>query len=346
MMDAPALIANLHGQMLRMLCNEMRIHFVGLRSAAAHARRRGLLSNQTVKRLGRLDDAFAVTRHISAPYAKEFVDCVMTELKPGASSAETFDVDSCVSTRSSPSDSFESSGERVPPFTPAPCFDVGSDDLEEYQQSYFPSTCAHKDEVTQTDNHMPGFTYVVLETLNAHNDCRNKVEELLRAIPVLPPRGPALALGSTPVVRDIDCAHICRHALLALARFDDAAYDFIADEHNANASARQLDMKYIAYLIGCHQSVDPFMKQNGYAIRDISKLMSFYSKIGKLIKKTTAVPYIQYISVYSFGEEQFDDEGIFTCSLDQFWTSCIDEDLYDDIQDWAASVTSTSASPS
>eukprot|EP00929_Paragymnodinium_shiwhaense_P056375 TRINITY_DN28216_c0_g1_i4.p1 TRINITY_DN28216_c0_g1~~TRINITY_DN28216_c0_g1_i4.p1 ORF type:complete len:279 (+),score=40.90 TRINITY_DN28216_c0_g1_i4:86-838(+) len=80
-MDAAGLIADLHGVLLRHMSSKMDINFEGLRSAAAHARRQGLLSNSTVKKLCRLDDAYSVTRHITKVYAAGFADKVLNELQ-------------------------------------------------------------------------------------------------------------------------------------------------------------------------------------------------------------------------------------------------------------------------
>eukprot|EP00929_Paragymnodinium_shiwhaense_P052171 TRINITY_DN26143_c0_g1_i1.p1 TRINITY_DN26143_c0_g1~~TRINITY_DN26143_c0_g1_i1.p1 ORF type:complete len:274 (-),score=60.91 TRINITY_DN26143_c0_g1_i1:175-957(-) len=84
-MDAAGLIAGLHGLLLLQLSCELNCHFEGLRSAAAQARRSGRLSNATCKKISRLDDTFAVTRHITKPYADAFAERVSTELHAAAS---------------------------------------------------------------------------------------------------------------------------------------------------------------------------------------------------------------------------------------------------------------------
>ena len=82
-MDSGALVADLHGRVLRLISLELGVHFEGLRSAAAICRRRRLLSSQAVKRLERLDHAFALTRHITAPSAAEFLRGLAGELASG-----------------------------------------------------------------------------------------------------------------------------------------------------------------------------------------------------------------------------------------------------------------------
>ena len=59
------IIARLHGELLRDVSGYSHTHYSGLRSGAADLRRRMIISNQLAKRLTRLDDAFAVVRHIT-----------------------------------------------------------------------------------------------------------------------------------------------------------------------------------------------------------------------------------------------------------------------------------------
>ena len=82
MSDAAELVSRLHGELLRCLSDRADIHFQGRRSAAAHFRRAGFLTTATAKKLGRIDDAFGICRHITRVSAKDFVTLVMDEVGP------------------------------------------------------------------------------------------------------------------------------------------------------------------------------------------------------------------------------------------------------------------------
>eukprot|EP00929_Paragymnodinium_shiwhaense_P086561 TRINITY_DN47061_c0_g1_i5.p1 TRINITY_DN47061_c0_g1~~TRINITY_DN47061_c0_g1_i5.p1 ORF type:complete len:247 (+),score=19.36 TRINITY_DN47061_c0_g1_i5:73-813(+) len=68
-MDAAGLVAQLHGDLLRLIADNEQRHFQGLRSAAAHLRRGGKLNNKLAKKLTVLDDVFGFTRHITSASA-------------------------------------------------------------------------------------------------------------------------------------------------------------------------------------------------------------------------------------------------------------------------------------
>ena len=88
-MPAPSLVSSslvcdLHGLLLRLIAVETGMHFSGLRSAAAHCRRQRLLPNTVAKKLARIDDAFAVVRHITVVSAEQFVEDVQRTLRNGS----------------------------------------------------------------------------------------------------------------------------------------------------------------------------------------------------------------------------------------------------------------------
>jgi len=67
--DAIAIIAQLHGDCLRFLCEALGAHHAGLAVAARRASAAGLVDSKMHRRLARLDAAFAVARHVTSPYA-------------------------------------------------------------------------------------------------------------------------------------------------------------------------------------------------------------------------------------------------------------------------------------
>jgi hypothetical protein len=79
-LGAAQLIFQLHGEVLRGVAAREGQHFQGLRSAAGYLRRRGRISNQSAKKLVRVDDAFAVVRHISEASVSAFLENLMDEL--------------------------------------------------------------------------------------------------------------------------------------------------------------------------------------------------------------------------------------------------------------------------
>ena len=92
-MEACALVSTLHGRLLRGLAVESGLHFQGLRSAAAHLRRSGLVCNRTARRLSGIDTAFAYNRHITAVLADQFAIEIMNEVRANAKKKGVSEVD-------------------------------------------------------------------------------------------------------------------------------------------------------------------------------------------------------------------------------------------------------------
>ena len=76
-MDAAALIASLHGRLLRLSCAHRKQHFEGLAAAARSLHSNHIISCKLKNRLAKLDIVFGFTRHISEPFA----DALITELQ-------------------------------------------------------------------------------------------------------------------------------------------------------------------------------------------------------------------------------------------------------------------------
>ena len=72
--EAASILANLHGQLLREIARGTGRHFQGLRSAAAHLRREGQITNKLTKKLARIDDACALNRHVTAVSAAAVIE--------------------------------------------------------------------------------------------------------------------------------------------------------------------------------------------------------------------------------------------------------------------------------
>jgi hypothetical protein len=68
-----ALVAELHGMALRQMSEVLGVHCQGLSQASRMARHRGLIANGTAKRLVHLDSAHNVLRHITRPFANDFL---------------------------------------------------------------------------------------------------------------------------------------------------------------------------------------------------------------------------------------------------------------------------------
>jgi hypothetical protein len=79
---AAALVSELHGAALRHMSAELGVHVQGLAQAARLARQAGWVSNSLAKKLIQLDTAYNVCRHITKPYAAQF----LKELPTGNSS--------------------------------------------------------------------------------------------------------------------------------------------------------------------------------------------------------------------------------------------------------------------
>jgi hypothetical protein len=78
---AESIIADVHGRLLRGIAEATSVHFQGLRSAAAHLRRAGLLDGKLAKKLATIDCAFAVSRHITSVSANLCVLEILSAIK-------------------------------------------------------------------------------------------------------------------------------------------------------------------------------------------------------------------------------------------------------------------------
>eukprot|EP00975_Prorocentrum_lima_P031645 6643341-Prorocentrum_lima.AAC.1 len=72
------LLADLHGDLLRLVAAETGMHFAGLQVAAAKLR--GMLSPQLCKKLRQVDVAYNVSRHLTLPASNGLVALVAAEL--------------------------------------------------------------------------------------------------------------------------------------------------------------------------------------------------------------------------------------------------------------------------
>jgi hypothetical protein len=78
---AESIIAELHGRLLRGIAAETAVHFQGLRAAAGHLRRAGVLDSRLAKKLAAVDCAYAISRHITAVSAEQCVDEVLAAIR-------------------------------------------------------------------------------------------------------------------------------------------------------------------------------------------------------------------------------------------------------------------------
>jgi hypothetical protein len=78
---AESIIAELHGRLLRGIAAETAVHFQGLRAAAGHLRRAGVLDSRLAKKLAAVDCAYAISRHITAVSAGQCVDEVLAAIR-------------------------------------------------------------------------------------------------------------------------------------------------------------------------------------------------------------------------------------------------------------------------
>jgi hypothetical protein len=78
---AESIIAELHGRLLRGIAAETAVHYQGLRAAAGHLRRAGVLDSRLVKKLVAIDCAYAISRHITAVSAEQCVDEVLAAIR-------------------------------------------------------------------------------------------------------------------------------------------------------------------------------------------------------------------------------------------------------------------------
>jgi hypothetical protein len=84
---AELIIAELHGRLLRGIAAETSVHFQGLRAAAGHLRRAGLLDSRLAKKLAAVDAAFAISRHITVVSAEQCVSEVLLAIAHGVKAA-------------------------------------------------------------------------------------------------------------------------------------------------------------------------------------------------------------------------------------------------------------------
>ena len=84
------LVANHHGEVLRLLSSHAGRHFKGLQIAGRHFR--AVLPSRTMKALNRLDAAFAVLRHITKEGNVEFITEIMDALTLHPKAPEPVDV--------------------------------------------------------------------------------------------------------------------------------------------------------------------------------------------------------------------------------------------------------------
>ena len=80
--EAASILANLHGQLLREIARGTGRHFQGLRSAAAHLRREGLITNHCTTTFVRIDDACALNRHVTVISAASLMEELGLCLEP------------------------------------------------------------------------------------------------------------------------------------------------------------------------------------------------------------------------------------------------------------------------
>jgi hypothetical protein len=81
------LIADAHHGALMRLSDKLGVHVVGLAAAARLARRRAVVSGSTFKKLIRLDNTFALSRHLTAAKVSDFLGELDNELYAGSSCA-------------------------------------------------------------------------------------------------------------------------------------------------------------------------------------------------------------------------------------------------------------------
>ena len=87
-LDAAALISQLHGRLLRASSYYAGSHFQGLRAVASHMRRHKIGSPQLQKKLQCVDDAHSLVRHVTAVAASE----LLNEVERAFSTAYAYEV--------------------------------------------------------------------------------------------------------------------------------------------------------------------------------------------------------------------------------------------------------------
>eukprot|EP00927_Polykrikos_kofoidii_P061226 TRINITY_DN56090_c0_g1_i1.p1 TRINITY_DN56090_c0_g1~~TRINITY_DN56090_c0_g1_i1.p1 ORF type:complete len:361 (-),score=54.52 TRINITY_DN56090_c0_g1_i1:194-1216(-) len=90
-MDAGALIAYLHGRLVRALTVSEGIHFHGLQQAAASLRRSGKLHNKWCKKLTQVDLCFSLCRHVTEVSGDTMFNDIIFALRPQAAAKLSHD---------------------------------------------------------------------------------------------------------------------------------------------------------------------------------------------------------------------------------------------------------------
>eukprot|EP00929_Paragymnodinium_shiwhaense_P043210 TRINITY_DN22255_c0_g1_i1.p1 TRINITY_DN22255_c0_g1~~TRINITY_DN22255_c0_g1_i1.p1 ORF type:complete len:146 (+),score=18.99 TRINITY_DN22255_c0_g1_i1:64-438(+) len=75
------LVFDLHVRLLQCLSDEANVHSQGLTQAAVFFKRQGKLDNQTVKRIGNLDQCYHVSRHVAQAYCDTMCDSIRDKIK-------------------------------------------------------------------------------------------------------------------------------------------------------------------------------------------------------------------------------------------------------------------------
>jgi hypothetical protein len=107
-MDAAALIASLHGRLLRLTCAHQKQHFEGLAAAARSLHSNRIISCKLKNRLAKLDIVFGFTRHISEPFADALITELQDALVAQAADASVFSSVSSSTSTSAPTSSARS----------------------------------------------------------------------------------------------------------------------------------------------------------------------------------------------------------------------------------------------
>ena len=88
-MDAPALLLDLHGKLLRAAAAHQGQHFAGLAVAGRHLHRKGIITVNMKNKFIRLDFVCAYLRHVNAPQTAQFLAVFEAALGVGQNSALT-----------------------------------------------------------------------------------------------------------------------------------------------------------------------------------------------------------------------------------------------------------------
>ena len=81
MASVTGLLADLHGDCFRLLCTATGVDAPGLAVVARIAKRAGKITAATCRRLEKVDNAFAVARHLSSPKTASFQAALAAELR-------------------------------------------------------------------------------------------------------------------------------------------------------------------------------------------------------------------------------------------------------------------------